>query len=68
VSKESAITSNEMRISKLESLHKLAQESAMKCEAELVACHEALTKTQIDNQRLKAEAQQSRCVECICNE
>ena len=33
----------------------------MKCEAELVSCHEALSKAQIDNQRLAAEAQQARC-------
>jgi hypothetical protein len=59
-SKESTITMNQMRISKLESLHRLAQESAVKCEAELVSCHEALSKAQVENQKLCAEAQQSR--------
>lgn len=60
VAREAALATNQARISKLESLHKLAQDSAMKCEAELVACHEALSKTQMENQRLAAEAQQAR--------
>jgi septal ring factor EnvC (AmiA/AmiB activator) len=58
--KESMITANQTRISKLESLHKLAQESAMKCETELISCHKALSKTKAENEKLAAEAQQSR--------
>lgn len=58
--KESTITANQTRISKLESLHKLAQENALKCEAELFSCHEALSNAQAENEQLAAEAQQSR--------
>lgn len=60
--KESALTANQTRISKLEALHTLAQESAMKWEAELVSCHRALSQAQVDGQKLSAEAQHSRCV------
>jgi hypothetical protein len=59
-SKESVITSNQARIARLEALHKLAQDSALKCEAELVSCHEGLSKAEEEKQRLRAEVHQSK--------
>lgn len=58
--KESATTNNHARIARLESLHKLAQDSALKCEAELVSCHEDLSKAEDEKQQLLAEVQQSK--------
>jgi hypothetical protein len=58
--KESMIAANQTRIERLESLHRLAQDSAMKCEAELLSSHEALARTQLDNQQLTVEVERSR--------
>ena len=63
--KESTITASQTRIGKLEALHKLAQESAMKCEAELVSCHESLSRAVVEKQKLSADAQQARCVHSL---
>lgn len=60
-SKESTVTSQQTRISRLEALHRLAQESALKCEAELDRCSAALSQAEADKQGLAAELQQSRC-------
>jgi hypothetical protein len=59
-SKESIIAANQTRIERLESLHRLAQDSATKCEAELLSCHDALARSQVDNQQLTAEVERSR--------
>ena len=34
----------------------------MKCEAELVSCHESLSRVEVEKQKLSADAQQARCV------
>lgn len=62
--KEAAAAAAETRIARLEALHKLAQDSALQCEAELTEMQEALVKGDLDHQRLVVDLQQSRCALC----
>lgn len=64
VTKETTITTNQTRISKLESLHKLAQESALKCESQMIASNDQLSQANSENVRLKAEVQAKECAPC----
>jgi hypothetical protein len=60
-SRDVELAAQRMRVSKLESLHKLAQDSALKCEADLVACHEALTASNQEKERLLLELDHTKC-------
>lgn len=59
--KDAELAAHQMRVSKLEALHRLAQDSALKCEADLVSCHEALTASEQDKERLLLELDSSKC-------
>lgn len=57
---ENEVAAHRARIAKLESLHKLAQDSALACESELVSCQHALASCQQQNQKLLSELQNSK--------
>jgi hypothetical protein len=59
--KDAQISAHQLRVSKLESLHRLAQDSALKCEADLASCYEALSTSERKNERLQEELDNSRC-------
>lgn len=54
------LTARQVRIAKLESLHKLAQDSALACESELVSCQRALVFSRQQNDDLVSELQNSK--------
>lgn len=60
--KDAQICAHQLRVSKLESLHRLAQDSALKCEADLASCYEALAASECKNERLQEEVDNSKCV------
>lgn len=60
--KDAQLSAHQLRVSKLESLHRLAQESALKCEADLASCYEALSASERKNKSLKEELDNSKCV------
>eukprot|EP00892_Ulva_mutabilis_P011002 jgi/Ulvmu1/8274/UM041_0085.1 len=60
VTKEQELAAQKVRILKLESLHKLAQDSALGCEAELVTCHQALAAMRNENECLVCELQKTK--------
>lgn len=57
---ENEIAAHHARTAKLESLHKLAQDSALACESELLSCQHALVSCQQDNQNMLSELQTSK--------
>lgn len=60
--KDEEIYAHQLRISKLESLHKLAQDSALKCEADLASCYQELAAAERKNKQLHEELDNSKCV------
>lgn len=60
VNKDKEVAAQQVRVAKLESLHKLAQDSALACESELVSCHQALLAVRQENQSLVSELQNSK--------
>lgn len=64
--KDAQLSAHQLRVSKLESLHRLAQDSALKCEADLASCYEALSASERKNERLQEEVDNSKCVPVAC--
>lgn len=64
--KDAQLSAHQLRVSKLESLHRLAQDSALKCEADLASCYEALSTSERKNERLQEELDNSKCVLLGC--
>ena len=60
--REAVISSGQSRISRLEGLNKLAQVTAMQCEAELSASQASLAHANERLQHVMSELQQSQCV------
>lgn len=64
--KDAQLSAHQLRVSKLESLHTLAQDSALKCEADLASCYHALSASERKNERLQEELDNSKCVPMVC--
>lgn len=62
---EDQITAQQLRIAKLESLHKLAQDSAIACESELNRCQRSLEASKEQNKALLSELSNSKCVHSV---